>query len=55
MNKDGRVKGEQIRMLPPLSEGEDADDIIRQVEIFQEYAKKKRRWENAFQKWSDSQ
>ena len=55
MDGSKRVKGEQIRMLPPLSEDEDVDDIIRQVEIFKEYAKKKRRWENAFQKWSDSQ
>lgn len=49
------MKAEQISMLPPLSDGEDADDIIRQVELFQEYAKKKRKWENAFQKWSNSQ
>lgn len=47
------MRAEQISMLPPLSDGEDADDIIRQVELLQEYAKKKRKWENAFQKWSD--
>ena len=34
MDGSKRVKGEQIRMLPPLSEDEDVDDIIRQVEIF---------------------
>lgn len=49
------MKAEQISMLPPLSDDEDVDDIIRQVELFQEYAKKKRKWENAFQKWSNSQ
>lgn len=49
------MKSEQISMLPPLSDDEDIDDIIRQVELFQEYAKKKRNWENAFQKWSNSQ
>lgn len=46
---------EQISMLPPLGEGEDAEEIKRQAEVLLEYAKKKRNWENAFQKWSDSQ
>ena len=49
------MKAEQISMLPPLSDGEDVGDIIRQAELFQEYAKKKRKWENAFQKWSNNQ
>lgn len=46
---------EQMRlsMLPPLSDDEDLKDLERQVELFTEYAKKKRNWENAFQKWSD--
>lgn len=48
------VKAEQISMFPPLQEGEDADDIVRQVNIALEYNKKKRKWENAFQKWSDN-
>lgn len=47
---------EQMRlsMLPPLSDDEDLADLERQVELFAEYAKKKRKWENAFQKWSDN-
>ena len=47
--------GEQMRlsMLPPLSDDEDLKDLERQVELFTEYAKKKRKWENAFQKWSN--
>lgn len=50
-----RVMCEQMRMsiLPPLSDDEDLKDLERQVELFAEYAKKKRKWENAFQKWSD--
>jgi len=46
---------EQMRlsMLPPLSDDEDLKDLERQFELFTEYAKKKRKWENAFQKWSD--
>lgn len=47
------MKGEQISMLPPLSDDEDVEDILCQVELMQEYARKKRKWENAFQKWSD--
>lgn len=46
---------EQLSMLPPLGEGEDLEDLKRQVEAFKEYDRKKRRWENAFQKWSDEQ
>ena len=46
---------EQISMWPPLGEGEDAEEIKRQAEVFLEYAKKKRNWENAFQKWSNEQ
>lgn len=44
---------EQISMWPPLGEGEDAEEIKRQAEVLLEYAKKKRNWENAFQKWSN--
>ena len=47
------MKYEQISMLPALAEGEDAEDIKRQAEMIIEYGKKKRKWENAFQKWSD--
>lgn len=47
------IKAEQISMFPPLQDGEDADDIVRQVELFTDYAKKKRSWENAFRKWSN--
>ena len=46
---------EQLSMLPPLGEGEDLEDLKRQVEAFKEYDRKKRRWENAFQKWSNEQ
>lgn len=46
---------EQIAMFPPLGENEDLEDLKRQVKAFEEYGKKKRRWENAFQKWSDEQ
>ena len=47
---------EQMRlsMLPPLSDDEDLKDLERQVELFTEYARKKRKWENAFQKWSNN-
>ena len=48
------MRAEQVSMLPALSEDEDVEDILRQAELFQEYAKKKRKWENAFQKWSDN-
>ena len=44
---------EQIAFFP--FEGEDVDDLVRQVKAFDEYAKKKRKWENAFQKWSNDQ
>ena len=47
------IKAEQISMLPQLIDDEDMDDIVRQVNLFAEYGKKKRRWERAFQKWSD--
>ena len=48
------VKAEQISMFPPLQEGEDVDEIVRSVNLALEYGKKKRKWENAFQKWSDN-
>lgn len=44
---------EQMSMFPPLADGEDLHEIKRQAEAFSEYGKKKRNWENAFQKWSD--
>lgn len=47
------IKAEQLSMLPVLQEGEDVDDLVRQVEAFSEYAKQKRKWENAFQRWSN--
>ena len=46
---------EQIAMFPPPSDDEDVEELKRQAEILFEYAKKKRRWENAFQKWSNEQ
>ena len=44
---------EQLSMFPPLGENEDFDEIRNQAKAFQEYNRKKRNWENAFQKWSD--
>lgn len=32
---------------------EEIEDLKRQMRNYREYEKKKRRWENAFQKWSD--
>lgn len=49
------MKSQQISMLPALMEGEDAEDIKRQVKLIEEYDRKKRKWENAFQKWSNEQ
>lgn len=46
------MKG-QLSLLPIIMDGEDVDDLKRQVEELQEYAKNKRKWENAFQKWSN--
>ena len=48
------IKAEQISIFPQLQDDEDADDIVRQAEKFVEYAKKKRSWEDAFQRWSNS-
>lgn len=42
-----------IRAIPPLFEGEDVEELSKHVNLFQEYARKKRNWENAFQRWSD--
>lgn len=44
---------EQISLLPTVMTGEDIDDLKRQVEQSREYDKTKRKWENAFQKWSN--
>lgn len=44
---------EQLSMFPPLGDGEDAEDLKCQVSAFREYEKKKRSWENGFQKWSN--
>lgn len=35
--------------------GEDVEDLKRQVSKFHEYDKTKRNWENAFQRWSNEQ
>lgn len=43
---------EQIDMLYLLDK-EDAKDLKKQAEIFKAYISKKRKWEDAFQKWSD--
>lgn len=44
---------EQISLLPQVMDGEDIEELKHQVELFHEYDKKKRNWENAFQKWSN--
>lgn len=43
----------QISLIPMLGE-EYVEEIKEQVEKIAEYDKHKRRWEYAFQKWSDS-
>lgn len=45
----------QLVMFPPLEDWEDEKEIERQFEVAVEYGKKKRNWEDAFQRWSDSQ
>lgn len=47
------MNGEQIQYIGTLMANEDIAELERQAEIFKDYAKKKRNWENAFQKWSD--
>lgn len=42
----------QLTMFQPLTDGE-KDDLVTQVKEFEDYAKQKRNWENAFQRWSD--
>lgn len=44
----------QISLIPMLGE-EDAEELKKQAEKIVEYDKRKRKWENAFQKWSDEQ
>lgn len=43
----------QISFFPMPDE--DIEELKEQAERLYEYAKRKRRWENAFQKWSDEQ
>lgn len=42
----------QISLIPMLGE-EYVEELKEQVEKIAEYDKRKREWENAFQKWSD--
>lgn len=44
---------EQLSLFSYLMDGEDEEDLKRQVSMFKKNANEKRRWENAFQKWSD--
>ena len=44
----------QISFIPMLGE-ENVEELIEQVEKIAEYDKRKRRWENAFQRWSNEQ
>lgn len=46
---------EQISLLPYVMNIEDMEELKEQFKLFSEYAKKKRNWENAFQKWSNEQ
>ena len=46
---------EQISLLPHVMNIEDREELKEQFKLFSEYAKKKRNWENAFQKWSNEQ
>lgn len=44
----------QISIIPMLGETEEElKEIAQQAKKLQQYAKQKRSWENAFQKWSD--
>ena len=43
------------KSIPPLFEGEDVGELSEQLKSFQEYSKKKRNWENAFQRWSNKE
>lgn len=42
----------QISVLE-IYDGEDIDELKDQAEKLSEYVKQKRKWENAFQKWSN--
>lgn len=44
----------QISFIPILGE-EDVEELKEQAEKIVEYAKKKKKWEDAFQKWSNAQ
>lgn len=43
---------EQISLME-VYDSEDIAELKQQTSLFLEYAKKKRKWEDAFQKWSD--
>lgn len=42
-----------ILAIPPLFEGEDTEELHEQLKQLEEYRRLKRRWENAFQRWSN--
>ena len=42
-----------VLAIPPLFEGEDTEELHEQLKQLEEYRRLKRRWENAFQRWSD--
>lgn len=44
---------EQMSFIPML--GEDVEELKEQAKKLFEYDERKRKWENAFQKWSNSQ
>lgn len=55
--KRSEFMAEQISFLMREDEFSDemVEDLKRQYDLFTEYGKKKRNWENAFQKWSNEQ
>ena len=42
-----------IIAIPPLFEGEDVEELQKQIDKIKEHERQKRNWENAFQKWSN--
>lgn len=46
---------EQISLLPFVQDDEDREELKKQFEMFSEYKRQKRKWENDFQRWSNAQ
>ena len=43
----------RVYAIPPLFEGEDVEELQKQIDKIKGYEKQKRNWENAFQAWSN--